>query len=43
MEVKTFLRLLGRLVPPSKRKARWIDSATIVRVMIEAERRRKAA
>ena len=43
MEVKNFLKWMNRLIPPSKRKARWIDSATLIRLMIAAEKRRKAA
>lgn len=43
MEVKNFLKWMNRLVPPSKRKCRMIDSATIVRLMIAAEKRRKTA
>ena len=43
MDARKFLYWLNRLVPVSKRKARMIDSATIVRLMILAEKRKGEA
>ena len=43
MEVKIFLHWVRLLLNKKQREGKIIDSATIVRMMVEAERRRKAA
>lgn len=43
MDARRFLYWLNRLVPTGKRKAKLLDSLTVIRLMVEVEKLRKAA